>query len=75
MYCYTLKAIYSKTFFLQRHISHHFDQTHQKKYVKPILLFDFIPLTMQYRILDTVSDAKSLAQLSVDKFTDLFVKA
>jgi len=41
----------------KRHISHHFDGSHQKK------------------ILDTVSDAKSLAQMPVDKFTDLFVKA
>jgi 2-methylcitrate dehydratase len=28
----------------------------------------------QKRILDTVSDAKSLSQLPADKFTDLFVK-
>jgi len=41
----------------KRHISHHFDGSHQKK------------------ILDTVSDAKSFAQMPVDKFTDLFVKA
>ncbi|KAG6829562.1 ATP-binding cassette transporter CGR1 [Tephrocybe sp. NHM501043] len=40
----------------KRHISHHFDEAHQKK------------------ILSTVSDAKSLAKLPVDKFTDLFVK-
>lgn len=41
-------------------------------------LFDhsgLLVLQFDFRILDTVSDAGSLARLPVDKFTDLFVKA
>ncbi|KAF8520459.1 2-methylcitrate dehydratase [Hysterangium stoloniferum] len=41
----------------KRHISHHFDASHQKK------------------IIDTVSDRATLSKMTVDKFTDLFVKA
>ena len=62
----------------KRHISHHFDQAHQKKWVDFALYFVFALVSkcgFSFRILDTVSDAASFARLPVDKFTDLFVKS
>ncbi len=56
-----------------RHISHHFDEAHQKKCVKHSNRA-LISHCLLFRILDIVSDAPSFAKLPVDKFTDLFVK-
>lgn len=58
----------------KRHISHHYDHPHQKKYVY-LNLVSKAYLTLLQRILDIVSDAQALSSLPVEKFVDLFVKA
>jgi 2-methylcitrate dehydratase len=58
----------------KRHIAWHFDEAHQKRSVVFLSLYRASDLHLFCRILDVVSDAKSLSKLPVDKFTDLFVK-